>query len=204
VKHIQIAPMYEITNRDIYKGGRTEYYHNYYKWDNTKHCLKGTDLTSLYPSMMLQNLPLRGRVIGCDIDYVKKLIIYAQGITGTAEERLVQYVNGCDEAKRLIQVKCKILPPKNLNIPVICVTIENKFLAPLCRTCAKMKCKDMSYNVPCSHNESERAIYGFFDEIELIHAINLGYQILEIYETHLYQITSLNDPNFKGNEFIKR
>ena len=39
------------------------------------------------------------------------MIEYAKSITGTAEERLVKYINGCDEQKRLIQVKCKILAP---------------------------------------------------------------------------------------------
>ena len=42
-----------IQNRDIYRGGRTEYYYNYCKFDNKTHCLKGLDYTSLYPSMML-------------------------------------------------------------------------------------------------------------------------------------------------------
>jgi len=49
----KINPKYDITNRDIFKGGRTEYYYNYYKWDNEKHVLKGTDVSSEYPSMML-------------------------------------------------------------------------------------------------------------------------------------------------------
>jgi hypothetical protein len=47
-------------------------------------------------------------------------------------------------------------------------------------------------------------LYSFFDEIELIHAVNLGYKILNVYETHVYGKTSFNDPTFKGNEFIRR
>ena len=62
----------------------------------------------------------------------------------------------------------------------------------------------MNYNAPCEHNDDERALYGFFDEVELIHAVNLGYLILDVYETHLYQTTSFNDPDFGGNAFIKR
>ena len=42
-----------IHNRAIFKGGRTEYYYNYYKWNELEKVLKGFDLTSLYPSMML-------------------------------------------------------------------------------------------------------------------------------------------------------
>jgi hypothetical protein len=51
---------------------------------------------------MLLNLPLRGRVIGLDLQYIDKLIKYAKSITGTPEERLVKFVAGCDKDKRLI------------------------------------------------------------------------------------------------------
>ncbi|CAL6094654.1 Conserved_hypothetical protein [Hexamita inflata] len=197
-----IKQQHNINNRDIYRGGRTEYYYNLYTL-NDNQCLKGLDYTSLYPSMMLQNLPLRGLVVGKDYDYVNKLIQYAQSITGTPEQRLEKYFQGCDSDKRIIQVKCKILPPQNLNYPVLCLNINNKLLSPLCRTCADTMCKDVKNNAKCTHNEDERALYGFFDEIELIHAINLGYQILEVFQTHLYQTTSFNDNNFKGNQYMK-
>ncbi|CAL5976008.1 Conserved_hypothetical protein [Hexamita inflata] len=197
-----IKQQHNINNRDIFRGGRTEYYYNLYTL-NDNQCLKGLDYTSLYPSMMLQNLPLRGLVVGKDYDYVNKLIQYAQNITGTPEQRQVKYFQGCDPDKRIIQVKCKILPPQNLQYPVLCVNINNKLLSPLCRTCADQKCKDVKNNTICTHNEEERALYGFFDEIELIHAVNLGYKILEVYQTHLYQTTTFNDNNFKGNEYMK-
>ncbi|CAL5977910.1 Conserved_hypothetical protein [Hexamita inflata] len=197
-----IKQQHNINNRDIFRGGRTEYYYNLYTL-NDNQCLKGLDYTSLYPSMMLQNLPLRGLIIGKDYDYVNKLIRYAQSITGTPEQRQVKYFQGCDSDKRIIQVKCKILPPQNLQYPVLCVNINNKLLSPLCRTCADQKCKDVKNNTVCTHNEEERALYGFFDEIELIHAINLGYKILEVFQTHLYQTTTFNDDKFKGNEYMK-
>lgn len=114
------------------------------------------------------------------------------------------YISGCDPKKRLIQVKCKLLAPADIKIPVIALNINDKFLAPKCRTCAELKCKNMNYNAPCEHNDDERALYGFFDEVELIHAVNLGYLIMDVYETHLYQTTSFNDPDFGGNAFIKR
>ena len=47
--------------------------------------------------MMLQNIPLRECVVGKDMDYLTKLINYAKSITGTSEEKLLQYLNGCDE-----------------------------------------------------------------------------------------------------------
>ncbi|CAL6011515.1 Conserved_hypothetical protein [Hexamita inflata] len=104
----------------------------------------------------------------------------------------------CDPDKRIIQVKYKILPPQNLQYPVLCVNINNILLSSLCRTCADQKCKDVKNNNIYTYNEEERALYGFFDEIELIHAINLGYKILEIFQTHLYQTTTFYDDKFKG------
>ena len=65
-------------------------------------CLKGFDLTSEYPSMMLQNLPLRDRVVGRDMVYVDQLVKYAKTIEGTAEERIQMYIKGCDPNKRII------------------------------------------------------------------------------------------------------
>ena len=86
----------------------------------------------------------------------------------------------------------------------MCLTLNDKFLAPLCRTCAELKSKNIDHNDKCKHSNDQRALFGFFDEVELIHAINVGYEILEVYQTHLYQITSFNDKEFKGNDFIRR
>ena len=77
--------------------------------------------------MMLQNLPLRDRVVGCDMDYVNNLIDYASKITGTAEDRLVQYIKGCDEKQRLIQIKCKILTPKDLKSQLFACQFKRSF-----------------------------------------------------------------------------
>ena len=52
--------------------------------------------------MMLQNLPLRDRVVGRDMVYVDQLVKYAKTIEGTAEERIQMYIKGCDPNKRII------------------------------------------------------------------------------------------------------
>lgn len=60
------------------RGGRTEYYYNYYKWNNKEKCLKGKDLTSLYPSMMIQNIPLGDCIVGLDLVYIEKMKAYVK------------------------------------------------------------------------------------------------------------------------------
>jgi len=52
-----------IRYRDVLRGGRTECYVHKKKIDTTTHCIRGFDLTSLYPSLMLLNLPLKDSVI---------------------------------------------------------------------------------------------------------------------------------------------
>ena len=72
------------------KGGRTECYIHKLKIDTNNFCIRGFDLTSLYPSMMLLHLPLRDSVIidGGDEIFIENLVSYSQTINGNAEERL--------------------------------------------------------------------------------------------------------------------
>ena len=60
------------------RGGSTSPLYNYVKFDNTKHCLKGWDLTSLYPSMMLLNLPLGDCYVDYSWKFVNELIDYSK------------------------------------------------------------------------------------------------------------------------------
>ena len=52
-----------IRYRDVLRGGRTECYVHKYKINPETHCIRGMDLTSLYPSLMLLNLPLKNSVV---------------------------------------------------------------------------------------------------------------------------------------------
>jgi hypothetical protein len=65
----------EIRYRDVLRGGRTECYVHEYKINTATHCIRGFDITSLYPSMMLLNLPLNDSVIieGGDSEFVNDL-----------------------------------------------------------------------------------------------------------------------------------
>lgn len=127
--------------------------------------------------MMIQNIPLGDCIVGLDLVYIEKMKAYVkqlQKITDP-ELKLEALLQGSDASKRIIQIKCKILCPQSLNHTVLNVKIENKLLAPVCRTCAELKCKDMNYNKSCNHSVEERALYGFFDEVEILHAMLYGY-----------------------------
>ena len=88
-------------------------------------------------------------------------------------------------------ITCKILPPKNLYIPVLPYSTNGKLLFPLCRKCAD----DMSNNTCCCSDE-ERSLTGTYVSIELNKAIEKGYKVVETYEVLHYKDRS--DELFKG------
>ena len=56
---------------------------------------------------------------------------------------------------------------------------------PLCKTCA-----DTLNQNPCTHTDEERAILGTWCHVELMKAVEKGYEVLEIHEVwHWEQIT---------------
>jgi hypothetical protein len=86
-------------------------------------------------------------------------------------------------------IKCKILPPKNLYIPVLPMKSNGKLVFPLCRTCAEQQ-----NNTPCSHSNDQRALTGTFVSLEVDLAKKYGYKVLEIYEVWQFDEFSQYDP----------
>jgi hypothetical protein len=78
---VTVDRKYDIKPREALRGGRVECYVHYKKIDTATHCMRGFDLTSLYPSMMLHNLPLKDSVVvDCDAVFIEKLEMYAKFI----------------------------------------------------------------------------------------------------------------------------
>ena len=69
---------------------------------------------------------------------------------------------------------------------------------PLCKTCT-----DTLNKGPCTHSEQERAILGTWCHVELMKAIEKGYQILKIHEVWHFPVHT--DELFKEyvNTFLK-
>jgi hypothetical protein len=86
-------------------------------------------------------------------------------------------------------IKCKLLPPKGLYIPVIPIKTRNKLVFPLCFTCA---INDIQVN--CNHNSEERALTGTWCTLEVDKAILKGYKLLEIYEVWHWEKREKYDP----------
>ena len=87
-------------------------------------------------------------------------------------------------------LKCKVLPPKDLYLPLLPYRARHKLLFPLCRSCA-----DSGQETQCEHeNPEDRAIVGTWVTCELEKACELGYVILEKYEALHYPNTAQYDP----------
>ena len=88
-------------------------------------------------------------------------------------------------------IKCTVLPPKGLLHPVLPYRTKDKLMFPLCKTCT-----DTLNQNPCTHSEQERAILGTWCHVELMKAIEKGYQILKIHE--VWHFPEHTDELFKG------
>ena len=82
-------------------------------------------------------------------------------------------------------IKCTVLPPRGLFHPVLPYRTEGKLMFPLCKTCA-----DTLNQNPCTHTDEERAILGTWCHVELMKAIEKGYEVLEIHEVWHWEETT--------------
>lgn len=88
-------------------------------------------------------------------------------------------------------IKCRVLPPNNLHIPVLPFRCNGKLTFPLCALCAK----DTDYC--CSHSNDERSWIGTFVSLELQKAVEMGYVVVHIYEVWHWEEKSQYDPETK-------
>ena len=82
-------------------------------------------------------------------------------------------------------IKCTVLPPRGLFHPVLPYRTEGKLMFPLCKTCA-----DTLNQNPCTHTDEERAILGTWCHVELMKAIEKGYEVVEIHEVWHWEQTT--------------
>lgn len=107
---------------------------------------------------------------------------------------------GSDCSKNLVGIdgliKCKILPPQTLFHPVLPMKANNKLLFALCRTCA-------IEGGDCDHNAEQRAMIGTWVIDEVKKAVELGYELLEIYEIWKYDVVQYDRTKNEGGLFTE-
>ena len=87
-------------------------------------------------------------------------------------------------------VKCTVLPPRGLFHPVLPYRACGKLMFPLCKTCA-----DTTSKTVCTHTNLERAITGTWCHVELLKAVEKGYEILRLHE--VWHFPEQSDELFK-------
>ena len=75
------------------------------------------------------------------------------------------------------QVKCKVLPPRGLHMPLLHSHINKKLMFGLCRKCAETENQSI-----CTHSVGDRSLSGTWVSVELQKAVQTGYTLLNVYE----------------------
>ena len=150
-----------LSPRDAFFGGRTNAFKLYYKTEINEK-IKYFDFTSLYP-------------------YVQK---YCEFPVGHPEILTENFAN---QTEYFGFIKCKILPPQNLLIPVLPAKINGKLLFTLCSKCAINKI------TKCLHSDDERCLEGTWVTLEINEALKQGYKIKTIFEVWNFKKTSKLD-----------
>ena len=78
-------------------------------------------------------------------------------------------------------VSCKVLPPNDLDHPVLPFRLNGKLLFPLCGKCAESSTQDF-----CHHSDEERCLEGTWTTPELNKSLEKGYKIQDIFLVHDY------------------
>lgn len=97
-------------------------------------------------------------------------------------------------------IKCLILPPKKLFIPVLPLKSEGRLIFPLCNACT------IKLNVDkCNHSDQDRSMVGTWVIAEVVKAINQNYKIIQIFEMWCFDVLEGENGLFTGyvNQFLK-
>ncbi|XP_071040666.1 uncharacterized protein [Parasteatoda tepidariorum] len=141
--------------RDAFYGGRTNAIKLFHE-GNAKY----VDFTSLYP-------------------WVNKYCKYPVGHPSIITEGFKSLENYFGI------MKCTILPPRKLFLPVLPYRSNKKLMFPLCRTCV-----ETLQQSPCIHSDVEREITGTWVTEEVKLALKKGYELKEIHEVYHFEESS--------------
>lgn len=89
--------------------------------------------------------------------------------------------------------KVRILPPRNLLIPVIPIRCDQRMLFALCHRCAKdFEFKNTKTNHKCHHTDKEREFTTTITSMELEEALRKKYIVTKFYRAWHYNTFTNN------------
>jgi hypothetical protein len=96
-------------------------------------------------------------------------------------------------------IKCKILPPRNLFLPVLPIKLKvastvsstsyEKLVFPLCKKCCLLGPSNSNQGV-CKHDNDERALTSTWSTEEVKLSLEKGYTVLKIFEVWDFDSTT--------------
>ena len=97
------------------------------------------------------------------------------------------------------QVRCTVLPPRDIYHPVLPYRCNGRLLFCLCRTCAESSSQEQ-----CSHlKDFERALTATWVVDGIRFADEHGYNVLKIHEFYEYEITQYDPKTGEGGHFVR-
>ena len=151
--------------RDALYGGRCKTF-SLHAESSEESVVKYVDVQSLYP-------------------YVCKNKHYPIGHPRCLLEPALQEL-GTDITKFEGIIKCTVLPPRGLHVPLLSAHVNGKLMFVLCKTCAESENQGRS-----THSTQQRSLTGTWVSVELQRAVQLGYVILTIFEAWQYGETTI-------------
>ncbi|XP_054717436.1 uncharacterized protein LOC129226831 [Uloborus diversus] len=99
-----------------------------------------------------------------------------------------------DPCKYFGIIKCKVLAPRGLFLPILPYRCKDKLMFPLCRSCTEHMSQEN-----CTHQGEDRALIGTWCTEELKLAIKKGYKVMDVsLFTKFYHFESSTDSLFKS------
>ena len=154
--------------RDSFYGGRVNAAKLYHEYSSDERILY-YDFCSLYP-------------------YVIKYCRFPVG-----PPRIIEEFTSVDISSYFGLVFCRILPPKQLYFPVLPARQHGRLMFVLCNACGEELSQE-----DCTHCDDDRCLVGTWATEEVKKALEVGYQIVDIYEVWHYPKSAHYSQNGKG------
>ena len=166
--------------RDAFFGGRTNAAKLYHKVKPNQK-IHYIDFTSLYPFVNKNS---------------RYPITHPEIITNPGTTDISTYFG---------LIKCKVRPPKKLYHPVLPKRAEGKLLFPLCDACVNQEMKKpyRERSARCNHLDIEREFTGTWCSPELEKAVEMGYEIITIYEVYHFKESKVGLLDKYVNKWLK-
>nr|CAD2192680.1 unnamed protein product [Meloidogyne enterolobii] len=161
-----------INIRDCYFGGRTGPLHTHFDAEKEQHKIAYLDFNSLYPSTIATT--------SFPVGHPKVIVV------PLAEQKV--YWTRSEQIPFKGILKVFLLPPPQLDVPVIPVKFDERLLFPLCRKCALMYPNGANIkDYHCPHNDEERGWVSTCTSLELEEALKVGYTVTRFYRALHYE-----------------